>query len=98
MHDIDKLIEYILEQLCDAEKYAKCSLTHRETDKTLADLYYNLAKEQLNHSSLEHAQVQRLLSDPKLEHEWMKVVWSYEKNRMIDLKANINSMLSMYKT
>lgn len=96
MDSIDKLMEYAMEELNDAEKYAKCSLTNKDKDKTLADMYHKLATEQLNHCELEEKQIERILSDPKLEHEWLRMVWTYQKNRMIDCKASINAMLSMF--
>lgn len=98
MNDIRKLIGDAIEELMDAEGYIKCALSNKEKDKALADMYYQIATEEMRHHALEHAQIERLLTDPQLEHEWMKMVWDFEKERMVDWKAKINTMLGMYKT
>lgn len=63
---IDKLIEYANEELMDAEKYARCALANKDSDKALADVYFAIAKEEMNHHAMEHAQIERILSSPDL--------------------------------
>ena len=60
---IKKLSRMIKEEIGDAEKYARCAIEHKETDKALAETFYTLANEELKHMNMLHEQVARLINE-----------------------------------
>lgn len=61
MRKIQKLSDYIAEEIRDAEKYADAALACKEDDKDTADLYCRLAEEELNHMALLHKRVVKVI-------------------------------------
>jgi Mn-containing catalase len=98
---IKKLSKMIKEEICDAEKYANCALKYKDEDKALAETFYTLASQELQHMELLHAQVVRLISDykskkgePPVE---MQAVYDYVHEEQMDDVREVKVLLSMYK-
>ena len=98
---IKKLSKMIKEEICDAEKYAKCALNHKEDDKALAEMFYTLANEELRHMEMIHAQVTRLINDYRNKKgdppEGMLAIYEYIHEEQIEAVAEVRNLLSMYK-
>ena len=59
MKVIEKLEDLIDSEIHDAEVYAKCALKYKESDPTLAKLFYDLSVEEMRHMDLLHGEVVR---------------------------------------
>lgn len=92
---------YIREEIADAEKYAKKATEYRDNDRSLADMYSELANQELVHSNVMHSQVVRLINDHKAKAgnapEAMEAVWKWEHEAMMEHTARVRALLEMYK-
>ena len=98
---IKKLCKMIKEEIGDAEKYANCALNYKEEDKGLADVFYTLANEELNHMDMLHTQVVRIINAYKKEKgevpPSMQAVYNYVHEEQIEEVKEIKLLLNMYK-
>ena len=101
MKKIKELAEHIQEELCDAEEYAKSATMYKDDDKELADVYANLARQEIEHAHAEHEQVVRMIRKAREEGvtppESMMAVWDYLHEKMIQHEAGVSSLLDMYR-
>ena len=100
MEIIRKISEKIDSELEDAEKYIKCAYKVEEDYPELADTYYKLSLEEMNHVALLHEQVVRIINDYKREHEVpeaMQVLYDYLHQRQIKWAAKIKAKQEEYK-
>lgn len=100
MEIIRRISEKIDSELEDAEKYIKCAYKVEEDYPELADTYYKLSLEEMNHVALLHEQVVRIINDYKREHEVpeaMQVLYDYLHQRQIKWAAKIKAKQDEYK-
>ena len=101
MQIIKKLSGMIKEEIRDAEKYANCALKYKDEDKTLAETFYNLASQELQHMDMLHNQVVRLITDYKAKKgnppEAMQAVYDYLHEEQIELVREVKVLLGMFK-
>ena len=101
MKIIKKLSSMIREEIGDAEKYAKCALNHKESDKVLSDTFYTLANEELKHMDMLHAQVVRIINEYRAKNgnppEAMQAVYDYLHEEQIERVQEVKILLGMYK-
>lgn len=62
---IEKLSEYIEEEIEDANKYVDCALKWKEDNPMLAKSFYDLSVQELNHMSILHEEVVKAINDYK---------------------------------
>ena len=98
---IKKLCTMIKEEICDAEKYANCALKYKDEDKTLADVFYNLANEELRHMEMLHGQVVRIINNYKSTKgappPAMQAVYDYIHEEQIENTNEVRILLAQYK-
>ena len=98
---IKKLSKMIKEEICDAEKYANCALKYKDEDKALAETFYTLASQELQHMEMLHTQVVRLINDHKAKKgdppEAMQVLYDYVHEEQMNDVKEVKVLLSMYK-
>jgi ferritin len=91
----------IEEELHDSEKYIDCALYHKDSDRELADLFYALSGEEMDHMERLHAQVVRIIKEFRAKNgeppENMKAVYDYLHEQQIDHASKINIKRSMYR-
>ena len=101
MKIIKKLSDMISEELKDAEKYVKCALNHKDTEKSLADTFYTLSNEEMRHVNMLHTEVVKIIEQYRREHgnppESMQAVYDYLHEKQIEHAAEIKAMQAMYK-
>ena len=98
---IEKLSEMIAEELNDAEKYVTEALQTKDTDKRLADVFFDLSGQEMEHAKMLHGEVTRLIEDYKSKNgappDSMLAVYNYLHKRQIDHAARIKAMQNMYR-
>ena len=101
MKIIQKLSTMIEDEIKDARKYAECALKHKEDDPQLADTFYRLSGEELNHMNLLHGEVADKIDKYRREHgeppEAMQAVYNYLHERQIEAVAEVKNLRSMFK-
>lgn len=100
MEIIKQLVEKIDDELEDADKYIKCAYKVKEKYPSLADTYYKLSLEEMNHMSMLHNQVVTIINDYKKDNEVppaMQVLYDYLHERQIKWAAKIKAKQTNYK-
>ena len=101
MKIIEKLSEYIDEEINDAMKYAKCANYYKDENPALADMFIRLSEEEMKHMMTLHGQVVIMIEDYKRKNgeppETMKTVYDILHKRHIDKAAEAKAAISMYK-
>ena len=101
MQIINKLSDMIEEELKDAEKYIKCALNHKEDNINLANTFYKLSMEEMQHVNYLHEQVVALIEAYKKEHgdppEAMRYLYKILHEKHIEHATEIKIMQASYK-
>lgn len=98
MKIIKQLVEQIEDELCVAEEYADLALKHKDTQKSLADTYYRLATQELDHSATLHDEaVAQIQAYTGVVPEAMQAVWDWEHEQAIEREKEIRIALQMYR-
>ncbi|WP_034452425.1 hypothetical protein [Butyrivibrio sp. AE2032] len=100
MEIIKQISEKIDEELHDAEKYIKCAYKVDEQYPQLADVYYKLSLEEMNHVTMLHDAVVRIIDEYKQRNEVpreMQILYDYLHDRQIKWAAKIKSKQEQFK-
>lgn len=100
-----KIIKEIMEQMADelegASEYIDYALKYKDTDKVLADMYYNMSIQELKHHDDLHAQIVRMIMDYRKEHGEppvaMQAVYDWEHEKAISKAKEVRTAQAMYK-
>lgn len=97
MKKIQCLVKDMGYELEAAEHYAKHALRNKDEDKELGDVYARVARQELEHCELFHAQAVRLIREHgEAPNEAMRAVWEYEHDKIMEREAMIRMKLDMY--
>ena len=98
---IQKLSEMIEDEIDGAEEYAKCALKHKSDDPSLAQTFYDIAGVELEHVSMLHKQVTRIIEQHRREHGEppapMMAVYDYLHGKHIEEVAEVRHYLAMFR-
>ena len=101
MKKIEKLEKQIHEEYGDAEKYITCALLNKDEDLSLAELYYQLANEEVKHADRLHDMVVRTIDEYKREKgeppKEMMIVYNMLHERDIEYATKVKLMIQQYK-
>ena len=100
MEMIKQLSEKIDDELLDAEKYIKCAYKVDEQYPQVADVYYKLSLEEMNHVTMLHEAVVRIINDYKQKNDippGMQTLYEYLHERQIKWAAKIKSKQEQFK-
>ena len=100
MKVIETLVDKIDEELHDAKSYIKLACENKEEYPSLANVYYKLSLEEMNHATVLHDQVVSIINDIKRTKEvpaGMQALYDYLHNKQIKKAAKIKSMQDSYK-
>lgn len=102
MKIIEKLSDMIEEELNDAEKYIRCAMNHAEERPVLAEAFYKLSTEEMQHMAMLHDQVTKIIEEyRKAKGEPpadMMAVYEYLHKRHIAKAADIKNLQMIYKS
>jgi Mn-containing catalase len=101
MKIIKKLSEMIEDELEGAEEYAKCALEYREEDPALANVFFDIANQEMRHVNMLHDQVATIIKKHRDIHGEppapMMAVYEYLHGKHIEKAAEVKRYLEMYK-
>lgn len=84
-------------ELDAAEHYAKHALRNKDEDKELGDVYERVARQELDHCEMFHAQAVRIIREHgEAPNEAMRAVWEYEHDKIMERDAEIRVKLGLY--
>lgn len=100
MEIIKQIVEKIDDELEDAEKYINCAYKEKSKYPTLADTYYKLSLEEMNHMNMLHTQVVNIINEYKKTKEVppaMQVLYDYLHERETKWATKIKFKQENYK-
>lgn len=101
MKEIKLLMGHIEDELEDAHTYAELAVEYKHDDPELADLFYRLSGEKMNHiNALHKAVVSHIEEYRKQKGEppaAMMAVYEYLHKRDIERAENVGVVQGMYK-
>lgn len=101
MKIIKKLEDQIGSEIHDAKGYAKCALRHKEDNPALAELYYALANEEMDHMQRLHKQVVSIIENYRKEKgeppAEMLAVYNYVHEKHIEKAKDVKILIAMYR-
>lgn len=101
MKIIEKISDKIEKEINCAEEYAKCALNYKEARPQLAEVYYQIATEKMQHMLLLHNQVVTIIEEYKKANgeppDTMKTLYDILHRKHIEHAAAVKGMLALYK-
>ena len=101
MQIIKDLASYIDEEIGDAQKYIKKALCVKEDMPQLAQVFYQLSVEELDHMNRLHTEVVKIISRYKDEGkeipEGMEMAYKLLHERAIDWVKEVKLMQAMFR-
>lgn len=98
MKEIKMLAQMMEAELDDAHEYIKEALHYKHEDTELANMFYELSKQEVEHSHMEHEQAVRLIKAYNKEAPAaMKAVWDWQHDRLIEHEADIKRLMAMFR-
>lgn len=97
---IKKISQKIDAELEDAQKYIHCAYKMRDEYPKLADAYYRLSLEEMNHVTILHDNVIAIIEEYKRSNEVpesMQVLYDYLHDRQIRWAAKIKAKQEAFK-
>lgn len=101
MENWEKLMHHIKDEVKDARCYIQDAMEARATDPETADLYYRLSGEELNHMTVLHKDVVRLIENYRKEKgevpEPMMILYKYLHGEAMEEAEKVGILQAMYK-
>ncbi len=101
MKELKMLMEHVEDELKDARTYAALAVEYKTTDPELAELFYKLSGEEMNHMNALHKAVVTKIDDHRRKKgeppEAMMAVYEYLHKRDIEKAEEVGVLQAMYK-
>ena len=98
---IQKIVDFIDDELDGAEEYAECAIRHKESRRKLADKFIELAEVEMSHMRILHGEVVKLIEEVRQRDgeppKEMLAIYNYEHEKQAKRAAIINQMISDYR-
>lgn len=102
MKEFEKELDFVYDEIEDAEKYARAALELKATEPETAQLYARLSQEEMNHMALLHQDVARRIEKYKRDtghqpSEAMQAIYDYTHRRSIAAAEKVADLQKMYR-
>ena len=99
---IEKLSDKIEDEIKDADEYIVCAMNHKQDHPQLAETFYKLSTEEMQHMSLLHDQVVKLIDEYRKAHgdppADMMARYEYLHERHIRAATEVKIKQAAYKS
>ena len=95
MEKLKELLSEVWDEYEGASKYLHMAAKVRDDDVSAANIYTDLAKQEMNHAQILYDMAERCVqkhAENPDGHDW-KIIWDWEKGKLMDRKAKVHSML-----
>lgn len=97
MNILGCLLDQIYDEIGGTEEYGLFALKYKDSDRTLADMYNDLSKQEYTHFQLLHSQfIKRFSSLGELPEE-MQQVYDWQMEKIAKDSAKAKAISDMYK-
>lgn len=101
MKIIELLSDHIEEELDDACTYATLALEYKESDPELAQLFYKLSTEEMNHMDMLHKRVVTSIEKYKQMNgeapAGMKAIYDFVRKKQIEKAEKVTNLQNMFR-
>ena len=101
MKIIEKIVDFIDDELEGAENYAECAIKYKSEHPKLAAKLNELAGEEMEHFRILHGEVTRLIEDYRSKNgeppKEMLAIYNYEHKKQISKASIIKQMIEMFE-
>ena len=101
MKIIEKLSKMIEEELHDAEKYARCANRWKTENQDLAQLFFRLSNEEMEHMNLLHNMVVQIIQEYRRTQgdppERMLAVYDYLHEKQMKHATKVKAIQAMFR-
>lgn len=101
MKIIQEMSEYIEDEISDSCKYAKLALEWKDKRRELADVFYNLSQQEMQHMQVLHNEVVKLIEEYRRTNgeppSNMLAVYDYLHKKQIEHAGEARSYQDLYK-
>ena len=98
---IQKLSDMIEEEIEGAAEYGKLAVKYKEENPMLAKTFYDIAAQELQHMSMLHEQVKRIIEKHRREHGEppapMQAVYDYLHKKQIEKVAKVRHYMASFR-
>lgn len=101
MKIIEELSDYMNEELDDAEKYVKKALDVKDKWKDMANMFFTLSSEELNHMNRLHNEATKLIDEYRKRDgdppATMLAIYEYIHKKLIDKAGKVKALQALYQ-
>lgn len=101
MKDIKLLVDHIEDELEDACMYAKLALEYKHKDQDMAQMFYKLSTEEMNHKDMLHNQATKLIAEYRRTTgeppAAMMAVYEFMHERFMVQAEKVLNLQNMYR-
>lgn len=101
MKIIQRMVEFIDDELEGAEDYVECAIKQKAEHPRLADKFAELAEQEMNHMKILHQETVKLIEEVRQRDGApptdMLAVYEYEHAKQTKRAAYINQMIADYR-
>lgn len=101
MRIIKELIEEMDDELEGANHYIDMALQYKDSDKILADMYYQMSLQEFKHHDDLHNQIVRMIGDYRTKNgeppKEMQAIYDWEHKKAIEKAKKVKAAQSLYK-
>ena len=101
MKILDKISDYIHEEIHDADKYVRAALVYKEEYPEIAETFYVLSVEEVSHVQILHNAAIQIITRYKKENgeppKDMLAIYNYVHKKLIDEEKEVKILQNMYK-
>lgn len=98
---IQKMVDYIDEELEGAEEYVKCALAHKDDNPTLAKTFYDISADEMKHVNMLHEEVVKIIEAHRREKgeppAAMLAIWNYMHEKHIERANKVKTYQAQYR-
>jgi ferritin len=101
MKEIKLLVEHIEEELEDACTYAELALEYKDTNQDMAQTFWKLSNEEMNHQQMLHNEVTKLIGEHRRTNGQppasMMAVYEFMHKRFMEKAEKVLNLQNMFR-